>query len=366
MADNALSSMRILMFPRTMAVGGTEKVVLQLCEHLVGKVGYLGVISCGGAYTEELRRLGVPHYQIPDITSKNPSVASGVVQTLRLVSSDNGVNVIHCHHRMAAFYSHFVSDKTLCAVATAHNVFHGRRYATRAAYRGMRVVACGKRVEENLVGYYGLPREAVTLITNSVKPFGGPVRPIAEVADCPAGVLKVGFVGRLTEAKGVTYLIDAIGTLRRRGVPVRCFLVGEGELEAELRRQVEEAGLTGDVVFLGRRDDSQNFLSQMDVCVLPSLWEGLPMVLLEAFSVGTAVVASSADGILDVVTDGENGLITGTRDADGIADAVQRLHDAPDFRSALGQRALASYQADYSYERWADRYDRFYEEAVSQ
>lgn len=122
MADNALSSMRILMFPRTMAVGGTEKVVLQLCEHLVGKVGYLGVISCGGAYTEELRRLGVPHYQIPDITSKNPSVASGVVQTLRLVSSDNGVNVIHCHHRMAAFYSHFVSDKTLCAVATAHNV----------------------------------------------------------------------------------------------------------------------------------------------------------------------------------------------------------------------------------------------------
>ena len=65
-----LGDMRILMFARTMAMGGTEKVVLQLCRALKGKVGFLGVMSRGGELVSELAAIGVPHFEVPDITGK--------------------------------------------------------------------------------------------------------------------------------------------------------------------------------------------------------------------------------------------------------------------------------------------------------
>lgn len=75
------------------------------------------------------------------------------------------------------------------------------------------------------------------------------------MAGCAKGVLKIGFVGRLSEQKGAEYLIDAMGILAERGVNARCFLVGDGELEGELRERVRRSAAVNDIVFLGRRDD---------------------------------------------------------------------------------------------------------------
>lgn len=361
---NALSDKRILMFPRTMAMGGTEKVVLQLCEALLGKCAWVGVVSCGGDLVTRLEDMGVPHFDIPDITDKNPATARRVVRELRSIVADNGVNLVHCHHRMAAMYSHVLRGKTLCTVATAHNVFQdGKRCATRAAYHGMHVAACGGQVERNLIDYYGLPHENVVLIPNSVKPFDGPVEPISEIATCPEGVMKVGFVGRLTEAKGPGFLVDAMAMLAKRGIPVRCFMVGDGELGDFLRDKVSELGLTDRICFLGQRDDSQNFLSQVDVCAMPSLWEGLPLVLLEALSVGAPVVASACDGVLDVVTDGKDGLLVESGNAEQLADALERLWRDSALRSRLAEAGKSTFQSGYSYDCWVQKYFKFYEGA---
>ena len=359
-----LGDMRILMFTRTMAMGGTEKVVLQLCGALKNKVGFLGVMSRGGELVSELDAMGVQHFEVPDITGKRPETFSQVSRELRKVVRENGVNLVHCHHRMAALYCRVALPKGARVVATAHNVFSGGHAATRFLYKGMPVAACGGRVYENLTGYYGLPGALVTLIPNSVPEFGGPIVPIPEVAACPEGVLKVGFVGRLSEQKGVAYLIDAMAILAERGVRARCFIVGDGELEDGLRERAGASAANGRVAFLGRRDDSQNFLAQMDVCAIPSLWEGLPLVLLEAFSVGMTVVASACDGILDVVRGGENGLLVRPGDADGLADGLERLCKDDALRKRLGARARAGYESDYSYGAWAERYFDFYKEAL--
>ena len=359
-----LSDARVLMFARTMAMGGTEKVVLQLCRALKGKVAFLGVASCGGALVDDLAAMGVPHFEVPDIAGKDPKTFAEVSRELRKVVRENGVNLVHCHHRMAALYCRLALPKGVCTVATAHNVFSGSRAATRFLYGGMRVAACGGRVYENLTGYYGLPRGLVTQIPNSVPDFDEPVVPILEVAACPEGALKIGFVGRLCEQKGAAHLADAMAALVERGVRARCFIVGDGELEDGLRERVRGSAAAGDVAFLGRRADSQNFLSQMDVCAIPSLWEGLPLVLLEAFSVGTPVVASACDGILDVVRDGENGLLAKPGDASALADSLERLCGDAGLRKRLGEKARADYEASYSYGVWTGRYLDFYREAL--
>ena len=359
-----LGDMRVLMFARTMAVGGTERVVLQLCRALKGKVGFLGVMSCGGELVAELDAMGVPHFEVPDITDKDPATFASVSHALKSVVRENGVNLVHCHHRMAALYCRLALPKGVRAVATAHNVFSGGRFATRFLYRGMPVAACGGRVHENLVSYYGLPEGLVSLIPNSVPAFGGPVEPIAEVVGCPEGTLRVGFVGRLSEQKGVAHLVDAMGALAERGVCARCLIVGEGELDDELHEHAASSPAKDRIVFLGRRADSQNFISQVDVCVIPSLWEGLPLVLLEAFSVGTPVVASACDGILDVVRDGENGLLVKPGDAEALADGIERLCGDGALRERLGKAARADYGENYSFGAWAERYFDFYREAL--
>ena len=180
-----LNGMRILMFTRTMAMGGTEKVVLQLCRALKGKAGFLGVMSHGGELESELDAMGVPRFEVPDITSKNLATFAEVSRELRRVVRENDVNIVHCHHRMAALYCRLVLPKGIRAVATAHNVFSGEHAATRFLYRDMRLAACGGRVYENLVSYYGLSKNLVTLIPNSVPEFNGEVTPIPEVAACP-------------------------------------------------------------------------------------------------------------------------------------------------------------------------------------
>lgn len=359
-----LSDMRILMFTRTMAMGGTEKVVLQLCRVLNNKVAFLGVMSCGGELLPELDAMGVPHFGIPDITDKNPATYARVSSELKKVVRENGVSLVHCHHRMAALYCHMALPAGVRAVATAHNVFSGGRVVTRFLYKGMRVAACGGRVYENLVGYYGLPDDMVKLVPNGVPGFDGGIVQIPAVTGCAKGVLKIGFVGRLSEQKGAEYLVDAMGILAERGVHARCFLVGDGELEGELRERARRSAAVNDIVFLGRREDPQNFLSQVDICAMPSLWEGLPLVLLEALSVGVPVVASACDGILDVLRDGDNGLLVTPADAGALAAALELLCNDASLRDRLGAKGRSDYEKEYSFETWRERYLDFYREAM--
>lgn len=356
--------MRILMFTRTMAMGGTEKVVLQLCRALRDKVAFVGVMSCGGELLPELEAMGVPHFRIPDISSKDPVTFAKVSSRLKKVVHDNGVNLVHCHHRMAALYCRLALPMGVRAVATAHNVFSGGRVATRFLYKGMHIAACGGRVHENLVCYYGLPDDMVKLVPNSVPEFDGEIVAIPAVAGCAKGILKIGFVGRLSEQKGVEYLVEAMGILAERGVHARCFLVGDGELGSELRRRTGGLAVANDIVFLGRRDDPQNFLSQVDICAMPSLWEGLPLVLLEALSVGVPVVASACDGILDVLRDGDNGLLVTPADAGALADALELLCNDASLRDRLGAKGRTDYEKEYSFEIWRERYLDFYREAM--
>lgn len=364
MPSNRLSDTNLLMVCRTMGLGGTEKVVLQLCESFSGRLASVTVASSGGENEERLARLGVAHVTIPDVADRSPAACREVASVLRRITRERNVGLIHSHHRMAALYARTLFPH-VPKVVTAHNVFEDKRTLTRLAYGDQLVVACGPRVEENLVGFYDIPKERVRLVTNSVEPFAGPVVPISEIKAISDDVLRVGFLGRLSEQKGCCYIVEAMGILARRGAPVHCFIAGEGELEGELRLQVERLGLGEVVTFLGRRDDPQNFLSQVDVLAMPSLWEGLPLSLIESFSVGTPVVGTTADGIMDALEDGANGVAVPLRDAVAMADALGRLTTDRRLLSMLAEGAKRTYAERFSYLAWQTGYERVYEEAIA-
>jgi len=146
-------------------------------------------------------------------------------------------------------------------------------------------------------------------------------------------------VANLRPEKGYDVLLDAARLVADRDLPVRFIAVGRGPLEAELRERHRHLGLGGRFQFLGPRQDVLNLMIGSDIVALASRQEGLPVVLMEATSVGMPIVATAVGAVPMVITDGVDGLIVPPERADELADALEQLISDPEMRQRLGQGA---------------------------
>ena len=316
-----LGKQNILFFTRTMMLGGTENVVLQLCEVFKPKVNKIVVCSCGGVNVEKLTEMGIKHYQIPDISSKKDILK--ICRTVKQIVEKEQITVIHSHHRMAAFYTEILFGSSIIKIANAHNTFHDKKGLTKLAYRNTKLIAVGEMVKKNLVEYYGIPNEQVTVIHNAIKPFDGKISPIPLLTEYRENGYKIiGNVGRLSEQKGMEYFINAVPGVIEKFPKTKFVIVGDGEDKDKLVNMVKQMNLDEYITFLGYRSDIQNVMSQMDFIVLSSLWEGLPLTPIEAFSVGKTVVATAVDGTPEIVQNGINGILIKPKDIKEIVNNI--------------------------------------------
>jgi len=176
----------------------------------------------------------------------------------------------------------------------------------------------------------------------------------------------VGTVTRLMESKGNRYLIEAASILARKRNDVRIAIVGEGPLRSELEAQARELGIAGRVSFLGFQRDVAPAIAAFDVSVFPSLWEGTPLTVFEAMAMKKPIVATSVDGLRDVLVDADNALIVPPKDEGALARALERVLDEPGLAPRLSERALQSsrrfdirtfvHKMEKLYELLVDRY----------
>lgn len=152
---------------------------------------------------------------------------------------------------------------------------------------------------------------------------------VVDRSERAAGPLRVLCVGRLVPDKGQRLLLDAVSSLRARGLDVRLTLVGDGVDRAMLEQRAEELGLADDVNFTGSvgQDQILALYAEADVFCLPSFAEGIPVVLMEAMATGLPVVTTEITGIPELVEDGASGILVPPGRADAIAAALERLAD---------------------------------------
>ena len=155
----------------------------------------------------------------------------------------------------------------------------------------------------------------------------------------PPGELLAVTVANLRSEKGYDVLLDAAHLVDERQLPVRFAAAGQGALETEMAERHQALGLGDRFRFLGHRPDALELLTAADIVVLPSHQEGLPVVLMEAFSVGATIVATAVGGVGQVIQDGVSGLIVPPGRADALAGAIERLASDRDLRKRLGERA---------------------------
>lgn len=225
--------------------------------------------------------------------------------------------------------------------------FHG--WLMRAAVSG--TIAVSNEIADSAVGILKLPRDRVQVCPNWVDPAYRPTTPEERAAakrrlDLPPDALVVGYHGRFAPEKRVPELVDAFASLDTRAYLV---LVGDGWKRGEIERRAAECGLGSRVVFTGWHPDPASAVAAFDISVLPSLFEGFPLGLLEAMASGAACLAHPMSSARTVVESGVNGLLADLSDGAMFAAALRSLVEMPrPAREAMGARAAETVRTHFS------------------
>ena len=346
----------ILHISRTMDIGGAERIVYQLSSDLKDEFDSVHVASTGGLWESELAAQGIQHHKILDIDSKNPVTVLKLLFSIHQIIKQKGITIVHTHHRMAAFYIRLLKlvHPKLIHVYTAHNVFKDKLPLYGFALKNAKSVAVGEAVNKNLKEDVG--------ITDSRVIYNGVV--LKETDDQVDEIIsydgiKLGCIARLSEQKGLTYLLDAMSLLTIKDI--RLFIVGEGELREELENKVKELNLQDSVIFLGYRKDIVECINSFDFCVLPSVFEGFGLVAIEAFMNSKTLVATAIPGLNEVVTN-ENGVLVPAKDPAALASAIDKLATDATLRQELASQAKKDYENRFSYPMFLENYRALYRE----
>jgi glycosyltransferase involved in cell wall biosynthesis len=230
--------------------------------------------------------------------------------------------------------------------------------------RSQKITAVAHWVAEALQ-LYGVEPAQVTITGNGVEPgflelsANGNREPI------------VLYVGRFEASKGLLDLLQAARIVldRHRGPAPRFVLVGSGPLLGTVREMVSQNGLAGQVELKGqigvdRRPELMELYRMAQLFVLPSHHEGMPTVLLEAMASGLPAVSTAVGGALELIADGENGLLVPPHEPEALASALLSLLADAGLRSDVGRNARTTVQQRYSWAAVAERYLACYEQAV--
>jgi glycosyltransferase involved in cell wall biosynthesis len=167
---------------------------------------------------------------------------------------------------------------------------------------------------------------------------------------------------RLHPQKGHTFLIAAAAE-----VPGVTFaFAGDGPLRQALETQAREQGVADRCVFLGERDDVPQLLAAADLVVLPSLFEGLPVSVLEAMAAERPVIATAIGGTDEAITTEVTGLLVPPRDPSALAAAIRRLQGDPELSRRLAEAARGRVERSFSADATAREIMRIYDEAIGE
>jgi glycosyltransferase involved in cell wall biosynthesis len=229
------------------------------------------------------------------------------------------------------------------------------------ALRSDRFVALNQAIVRELAAV-GVPSDRIVRIPNGVETGRGNLKRTYLLHN-PVRLI---YVGRLHEQKGVDVLLRSFSELRRLrpGERLALRLVGDGPLRAKLVAIAQQLDILRDVEFVGARDDVPELLDQSDIFVFPSRAEGISNALLEAMSEGLPIVASRVPGNEHVIDHEHNGLLFTADDSTSLTSELKRLLDDARFREAIGGRAQLTVEERYGIRRVAQQYIQLYDELV--
>ncbi|MHA1280620.1 MAG: glycosyltransferase family 4 protein, partial [Candidatus Helarchaeota archaeon] len=181
----------------------------------------------------------------------------------------------------------------------------------------------------------------------------------------PQQALLVVAAGRLSPEKGHRYLVEAVAKTQPLERDVCYLFCGEGQCMAELQAQSRDLGIMHRCIFPGFRRDLQDIFKVMDLLVLPSLTEGLPNVVLEAFALAKPVIATKVGGVPEVIDNGKNGILVPPKRPDLLAEAINKCLFAPEISRQMGEVGYRKVKSEFTFETQTKRLESVYHELLN-
>ena len=354
--------LKILHIDPERAWGGGENQVIGLMNYLSLR-GHQNHLLCHreGPLFREAQKRGIATFHV---SIRNELDLRPVFSLRRLIRREE-YDIIHFHTKRAhalCLWLGRVHPGVKCIVTRRMDYPVRRNWYNDCLYnrRVDGVVAISKKIAD-LLAEGGVRKEKIRVIHSGIDP--APFQKAQGVGP-KSGLLVIGTVAVLEERKGHRFLLEAAALLKQQGHRLTYRFAGEGTQRDHLRKVALGLGLQEEVVFMGFVSDIPSFLSTMDIFVLPSLYEGLGVAVLEAMAAGKPVVATKVGGLTELVEDQMTGLLVPPEDPSALARSISRLVSQRGLAEEMGGRAWERVQKHFTVEQMAKKNEDYYYEIL--
>jgi glycosyltransferase involved in cell wall biosynthesis len=362
---------------------GAESVIINLSKAL-DALGYhpiIGSIEVDARSLSAFARQAIEKKLDTEILVSRVKFSPIAIFKIANLVREREIQIIHSHYNKATVLGYFASRIAGIPLIETNHLFPPMPLSDRKLQLYAKIGACFLRYAEKTVAVSneikgrlerrGVPGAKISVIKNGI-----------DDEECEAAYLSkriitrrelgikeasliIGAVGRVTEQKGFEYLLQAAKNILTTRKNILFVVAGDGERKEEFINYTHACGIEKHFLFLGFRSDILSILAAMDIFVMPSIHEGLPMALLEAMAMKVPVIVTPVGEIPEVIRDGVNGLLVQPRDAEALADKIIYLIENDSVRSRIKENAFQTVKKHHSKETMSRNYALVYDEIIN-
>ncbi|HEV2424404.1 MAG TPA: glycosyltransferase family 4 protein [Terriglobia bacterium] len=369
----------VLHFSNVPVRAGVEEHMLRLLQGL-DRTYFRPLLACPPELVRAFRQDVPADVEVFPVFLESPWHTAAARQLARILR-ERKILILHSHQFRAGLAASPIGR--WCRVPLIIGTAHVRETWRKGWLKGSfvidrladlfidRYIAVSHAIARYLIEEKRLPEEKITVIHNGcdLQRFNpdhaapGGLRPgLGFAEDDPVIVV----LARLDPQKGHRFLLDALPAVRSEFPRVRLVCAGEGELRGELEHQAQALGIDDSVRFVGFQSNTEDWLALAELTVLPSLYEGLPVVAVESLAAGKPMVATAVDGTPEIVLDGKTGLTVPAARPQPLAGAICRLLRDPDLRRQMGRAGREWVMKGFSHEHQVKATENLYRRGLEQ
>lgn len=357
------NKIKIIYILNSLALGGAEKLVLDICRNLDKEQFDISVCSVvgGGPLENEFRKLNLP----VKIFEKKTKLGLGVLWQLIGYLRKEKPQIVHTHifggdtwGRLAA-----IITRVPFIISTEHSINLDENILKKIvklilSWFSDKIIAVSHSVKEHSIKVEKISSKKIKVIYNGINTQKFIFKGYQQI-DLDKKINAV-IVARLEPVKGHQYFFKAMPLILEKYPNFILNIVGAGSLEEKLKEQVKELKIENNVKFLGMKLNPEEILKQMDLFILPSQWEGLGVVLLEAQAIGLPVLTSDIPGTREVVEDKETGLLFDYENPTSIFRSVEVLFTHPELHEKIITNAHNQVENRFTINKMVNNYQQLY------
>ncbi len=354
-------------------LSGAEKMALIMCKNMKN---YKPIVVCGGETLKNIfKENNIKSYSL-NFSNKN---VLKCLKGLRNIIRENNIRIIHAHDNNASLRAYILKKlyglniKIVSHIHSCYPFLESRNinksldYILRNKYDCN--IACGNMVYnfyKNNTKYFDEGKAIILSNSIDLKDVDNFIqsKDLKEMYGIPRDKVVLGFVGRLCKIKGIVDFIKEFAKNKDNLTDCVVLLVGSGEQEDEINLLIKDLGLEEFFILTGFQENSYEFYNIMDIFFISSLYEGLPMVLLESMAFKKSVVSMNVGSIKELIQNNKTGILVDAKDFESLINEIIKLKNNMEFQKVLGDNAFKLIKENYNIEPYIEKLENKYNQLV--